>query len=191
MAAVDRQTRDAGPRISAVVPATDSPPTLLACVKALRAAGVGDDLVVVTEPAGDGPAAARNRGVDRASGDLIVFVDADVVVHPDALERIERGSPPIPGSRRSSAPTTIRRRRRSSYRQFRNLLHHHVHSSSPGPAETFWAGLGAVRREPFLAAGGFDAGRFPAPAVEDIELGRRLRRRDERIVLDPGCEAST
>ena len=29
---------------------------------------------------------------------------------------------------------------------FRNLLHHHVHHRNAGPAETFWTGLGAVRR---------------------------------------------
>ena len=69
--------------------------------------------------------------------------------------------------------------------RFRNLLHHHVHSSSPGPAETFWAGLGAIRRDAFLAAGGFDAARYPEPAIEDIELGTRLVADGASIVLDP------
>jgi transposase len=32
--------------------------------------------------------------------------------------------------------------------RFRNLLHHHTHTTHPGPACTFWAGCGAVRREP-------------------------------------------
>jgi hypothetical protein len=31
-----------------------------------------------------------------------------------------------------------------------------VHVSSPGPAATFWAGLGAIRRDAFDAVGGFD-----------------------------------
>ena len=119
-------------------------------------------MVVVTEPAGEGPAAARNRGAEQVAGDVIVFVDADVTVHPDALERIREAFAADPelaavfGSYDDApaAPQLVS--------QFRNLLHHHVHSSSPGPAETFWAGLGAVRREPFLAAGGFDSARFPA-----------------------------
>lgn len=183
--AADHQAHGPAPRLTAVVPATDSPATLAECLSALRAAGAGADLIVVTEPAGEGPAAARNRGADGAAGDVIVFVDADVTVHADALERIRAAFASDPelgavfGSYDDSpaAPQLVSR--------FRNLLHHHVHSSSPGPAETFWAGLGAVRREPFVAAGGFDADRFPAPAVEDIELGRRLRGRGERILLDP------
>ena len=65
---------------------------------------------------------------------------------------------------------------------FRNLLHHYVHQHSRGEATTFWAGLGAVRREAFLAVGGFDIERYPVPSIEDIELGGRL---EGRIVLDP------
>ena len=65
---------------------------------------------------------------------------------------------------------------------FRNLLHHHVHQRSGGDATTFWAGLGAVRRDAFADAGGFDAERYPVPSIEDIELGGRLA---GRIVLDP------
>ena len=116
---------------------------------------------------------------------MLVFVDADVVVHGDAIERL-RGAfaadPALTAAFGSyddapAAPGTVSR--------FRNLLHHHVHASSPGPAETFWAGLGAVRRDAFAEAGGFDADRFPGPAVEDIDLGRRLRARGGRIVLDP------
>jgi hypothetical protein len=42
-----------------------------------------------------------------------------------------------------------------------------------------------VRRETFVAAGGFDAGRFRRAAVEDIELGMRLDDAGESIMLDP------
>ncbi|MGH7896935.1 MAG: acetone carboxylase subunit gamma, partial [Candidatus Binatia bacterium] len=41
--------------------------------------------------------------------------------------------------------------------RFRNLLHRHVHQEGAGPATTFWAGLGAIRREAFERVGGFDA----------------------------------
>jgi hypothetical protein len=68
---------------------------------------------------------------------------------------------------------------------FRNLLHHHVHQSGAGPASTFWAGLGAIRRGDFLALEGFDEERFPHASIEDIELGMRLAGDGKRIVLDP------
>jgi GT2 family glycosyltransferase len=175
--------------ISVVIPATDGRQTVERCLAALHEAlDAPEEIILVEEPAGLGPAAARNAGARRAAGDLLVFLDSDVVVHQDAFRRI-RGAfnadpelsavfgayddDPLPGGVVSD---------------FRNLLHHHVHQSSPGPATTFWAGLGAIRRDEFLGVGGFDEHRFPYPSVEDIELGMRLAARDKRIVLDPAIQ---
>ena len=69
--------------------------------------------------------------------------------------------------------------------QYRNLLHHYVHATSAGPAITFWAGCGAVRRTAFVASGGFDAERYRRPQIEDIELGYRLTAMGYPIVLRP------
>ena len=77
--------------LSAIVPATNAPPTLAACLVAIEAAAEPPDEVIVAERASaPGPAAARNEGADRAGGDVLVFVDADVVVHRDAFARIRR-----------------------------------------------------------------------------------------------------
>jgi hypothetical protein len=182
---------DTEAKITAIVPATDSPPTLARCVDALRRGSrAPDELLAISEPRGSGPAAARNEGARRARGDLLVFVDADVVVHRDALARIEAAFAAdteltaLFGSYDDSpeAPGVVS--------GFRNLLHHQIHTAAAGPAQTFWAGLGAVRRDAFLAAGAFDAERYPAPSIEDIELGTRLSRRGARIVLDPSVRGS-
>lgn len=174
------------PKLAVVVPATNRPSSLAACLDALAASTVApDELVVVDDLPATGPAAARNAGVDRSTAEIVVFVDADVAVHPDALGRLADAFAADPQlaavfgayDDRPADPGTVSR--------FRNLLHHHVHASSPGPASTFWAGLGAVRREPFRRAGGFDARRFPAPSVEDIDLGMRMRAAGGRIALDP------
>lgn len=172
--------------LAAVVPATDDPPTLSRCAAALRAGRRRPDtLIVQRTPAGAGPAAARNAGASGLEADILVFVDSDVEVHADALARIERSFAEDPAlvalfgayDDAPGAPGLTSR--------FRNLLHHHVHVSSAGEAETFWAGIGAIRRGAFEASGGFDAERFPAPSVEDVELGMRLRDRGARLRLDP------
>ena len=72
--------------------------------------------------------------------------------------------------------------------QYRNLLHHFVHQQGDfhqgiRPVHTFWTGCGTIRRDVFLAFGGFDPRLYPRPAIEDIELGYRLTRAGHRIVL--------
>ena len=47
-----------------------------------------EETLVVAAPRSDGPAAARNTGAREATGDVLVFVDADVLVHRDAFARI-------------------------------------------------------------------------------------------------------
>jgi GT2 family glycosyltransferase len=172
--------------LSVIIPATDAPPTLGRVLDAIaRAAEPPEQVIVVEEPPRAGPAAARNAGARLATGDVLVFVDADVEVHHDAFTRVRQAFADdadlaaVFGSYDDDADGV------SLVTGFRNLLHHHVHQAGAGPATTFWAGLGALRREAFFDVGGFDAERFPHPSIEDIELGLRLHKSGRRIVLDP------
>ncbi len=148
------------------------------------------DIVIRIPGVPHGPGYARNRGVEAARGEVVVFVDADVVVHADTLRRIawtfardpELGAlfgsyddqPPAPGL----------------VSRYRNLLHHWHHQANPGPAETFWAGCGAVRRRVFHAAGMFDEWHYRRPSIEDIELGHRIVMTGERIELRPEIQCA-
>jgi len=177
------------PTLSVIVPATERPLTLPACEEAIRAAlDEGDELIVQDSPPGAGPAEARNLAARRARGDALVFVDSDVVVHPNAFDlfrrRLAAGADAVFGAYDDKPADS------GAVSQFRNLLHHQVHLSGAGEAETFWAGLGAVRREAFEAVGGFDERRFPRPAVEDIDLGMRLRDAGRTIVLEPMAQGT-
>lgn len=150
---------------------------------AWRAARAYGAHVLEPSPAPRGPAHARNRGAQAATSDLLFFVDADVMVHADALREIHaafRADPDLDALIGSyddapGAPEFLS--------QYRNLLHHYVHQTAEEDASTFWGACGAVRREVFLACGGFDAQRFPRPSVEDIELGYRIKREGGKITL--------
>ena len=146
-------------------------------------------MLVVTDPS-LGASDARNAGAARATGDVLVFVDADVRVHPDALGRIRAAFDADPSLTALHGSYDDSPSHRSTVSAFRNLLHHHVHQANPGPAETFWTGLGAVRRDAFLAVGGFDAERYPHPSIEDIELGHRLVAAGGTLVLDPTVQGT-
>jgi GT2 family glycosyltransferase len=174
-----------------IIPATDQPPTLPRIVEAIRnAVDPPDEVIVVDAPRGMGPAAARNAGATRATGSVLVFVDSDVLVHDDVFTRIRAAFEAQPELAAVFGSYDDIPSIHGVVSTFRNMLHHYVHQSSGGVATTFWAGLGAVRRESFVAVDGFDDWRFRSPAVEDIELGLRLASAGGLIRLDPDIQGT-
>lgn len=129
-----------------------------------------------------GPARARNAGARAATGDVLFFVDADVVLPRDAVGQVAQGFADMPqvaalfGSY-DDAPAAA-----NFLSQFKNLSHHYFHQTSSEEACSFWGACGAIRREVFAAMGGFDE-TYRVPCVEDIELGYRLKKAGHRIRL--------
>ncbi len=197
-----------GPTIGVAIPARQAAAHLGHCLAALRVAGLSGDAVVVVDdgstdgtgavaaaagvrvlhnPVGRGAAAARNAAAAALASDVILFVDADVAPHPDAATRIRAAFAADPGldavfgayDTAPAAPGLASR--------YRNLLHHWVHVTGPRAPETFWTGLGAVRRTAFERLGGFDA---RLRMMEDIDFGLRLTRSGGRIALDPAVRGT-
>jgi glycosyltransferase involved in cell wall biosynthesis len=188
-------------RLSIIVPLYNNPGQAAECLGSLTAStrpdceiiavddGSTDDTPSVAAALGvrllrlgrnSGPAVARNAGAAAASGDVLVFVDQDVVAPPAAIDRIARTFEHRPDLAAVFGSYDAAPRARGLVSQFRNLLHHYVHQRGDPDASTFWTGCGAVRRAVFQELGGFHR----IAGVEDVELGYRLRRRGHRILLD-------
>src|SRR4051812_47426640 len=193
------------PSLSVIIPVHNGGAHLPRCLDALHASdSKGHEVIVVDDCSNDasadaarargfqvvrldarrGPAAARNEGARRTRGRVLLFLDADVLVRADTLARVEAffkkhcETAALFGSYDDApdAPGFVS--------QYKNLTHHFIHQRSRSDAETFWAGCGAVRRDAFERVGGFDETKYTRPSIEDIELGRRLRRRGFQIALD-------
>ncbi len=155
------------PPAGEVVVVIDGPDETLAAA----AADIGATLVVLAERGG--PARARNHGARTARGDVLLFIDADVVVPADLVARVADLFTTRPDVSAVFGSYDAEPSERGLVSQYRNLLHHYVHQTACDEASTFWAGCGAVRRRAFEEVGGFDE-RWVAPSIEDIELGVRL-----------------
>jgi len=190
--------------LTVVIAVRNSADCLDACLKALRLSSfTGYECIVVDDCSTDnsaevasshgckvlrldvhsGPAVARNRGARMAETELLFFLDADVCVHPDTLERIWKALDSDPGLDAVIGSYDESPADPSLVSQFKNLLHHYIHQQANARAGTFWSACGGTRRRVFLETGGFDED-FRRPSVEDIEYGMRIRRAGKRLALD-------
>jgi glycosyltransferase involved in cell wall biosynthesis len=141
-------------------------------------------------PGPSGPGAARNTGAKQATGQILLFVDADVVVHDDVLDRVVARFIEDPEVAAVFGSYDDRPPAKNFLSQYKNLLHHFVHQQANSQATTFWGGCGAIRKDVFVNVGGFDQEKYPTPSIEDIELGDRMHRQGYRIWLDKRLQAT-
>jgi glycosyltransferase involved in cell wall biosynthesis len=132
------------------------------------------DTVVKLSGRQSGPAYARNRGVELARGEVIAFVDDDVVVRPATLPRMLATLVELPDVDAVSASHDETSGAPNFVSQYWNLLLRFGEQRHSGRCAQFAPGCGAVRRKAFLCAGMYDEWRFATACLESVELGERL-----------------
>ena len=137
-----------------------------------------------------GPAAARNRGIVESSGELIVFVDDDILAEPglvqahvDAHRRLGDSAvvvgPMLDPADFDMAPW-VRWEQAMLRKQYRSL----ELGDYEATARQFYTGNASVRREHIVAAGGFDP---TFRRAEDVELAYRLDDRGLQFDYEPSA----
>lgn len=148
------------------------------------AAAAADPRVRVLHGPNAGQAAARNRGLDIATGDYMAFVDADDTVHPRMLQTL------LDATGRFGADAASCRFSRRPLPRHPAIRRRYVHEAgaacekflyqAPDVTPGVWAHIFAAS----LFAGGT---RFVEGIIyEDLELLFRLYRRARRVVM---CDA--
>lgn len=135
-----------------------------------------------------GAAGARNHGALAARGEVLVFLDSDVVVKAETLVGLANTLSESDWSGAFGCYAAATPDEHPPLSRFRNLLHRYVHRHCAGEVASFWTGLGCVRREQFLSVGGFCERLSDSSSIEDVEFGARLHRAGHRILLDPRFE---
>ena len=137
-----------------------------------------------------GPAYARNRGVELARGEVIAFVDSEVVVRPDTIPRLMRTLLERPEVDAVSATHEESSGSPNFVSQYWNLLLSFGEHRHSGRGAQFAAGCGVVLRAALLSAGMYDEWRFDTPSMESVELGERLLGAGRGVILCPELKVS-
>ena len=197
------------PPWSVIVPTHDRPGQLRACLESLAALDypgdryqvivvddggsaalepvvepfrAGLDVTLVSQPR-SGPGAARNRGAERAQGELLAFIDDDCRARPDWLRRLaERyaGSPEdAVGGRTVNA---LEGNPYSTAAQLVIDIGYEQNNSGPADRRWFTTNNLAVPASGFHAIGGFDPSFRTA---EDRDFCSRWIERGYRMAYEP------
>jgi glycosyltransferase involved in cell wall biosynthesis len=233
---LDGSVTTGDPRISVIVPAYNAENSIERCLRALQNQTVSHaryEILVVDDGSSDqtcaqvqahasvrlltqahaGPAAARNLGVQKARGEVVLFTDADCEPTPDWIERMvgpfyggdamAHGAS-LPRSPRGEAVDagvsakgqeivgvkgTYLTQQREWVARFVQMEYEDKYDRMARErvidfVDTYAAGY---RRDVFLANGGFEV-RFPVASVEDQEFSFRLARQGYRMVFVPEAQ---
>lgn len=198
-------------QVSVVVPVYNRPEILAECLAALAEQktsrswevivvddGSSDDLsgieasfrsrlplTWVTLAKNGGPARARNTGIGKARGDIVLFTDADCRPEPDWLEEMARpfDNPEVTGAKgvyRSLQSDLWARLAQLEFEERFELL---SGSLDIDFVDTY---SGAFRRSLLNAVGGFDTS-FPRADNEDVDLSFRIKELGGRFVFVPNA----
>jgi GT2 family glycosyltransferase len=194
--------------LSVILPAYESHDTLAGCLEALARQTFRDfeTIVVDSSPADTAwraeriaaappldlpgfrfvrsgrrllPHAARNRGVEIARGEILVFTDPDIYPRPDWLERLlaahrETGGPVVGALACHGARWADQGYHLCKFSKW-------LPGGPPREVDMSPSGNMLIARGHFAAAGGFPSDNF----LGDVTLSRTLRRQGHRLWFEP------
>ncbi len=190
---------------SIIIPAYNASQTIAACLKSLGRQTLPSkdyEVIVVDDGSTDeteeisrrfnirymfqpnqGPASARNRGAAEATGEIILFTDADCIPESNWIREMTQpfqnpGIAGVKGAYKTRQQKLAARFAQAEFEDRYDLLKKHRFIDM---VDTYSA---AFRKDVFLQMGGFDES-FPHANNEDTELAYRLAVSGHKLVFNP------
>ena len=133
-----------------------------------------------------GPSAARNAGAAHARGTYLLFIDNDILVEPDFLQRHLQSLEKHPGCWIVGQVVNLPEMDATPFGQYRKSLFPFVSTDEEVRESDAITGQNvSMPRADFELLGGFDESFFVASG-EDRELLMRAKQKGIKLLLDPG-----
>ncbi|HXX80627.1 MAG TPA: glycosyltransferase family A protein [Thermodesulfovibrionales bacterium] len=189
-------------RISVIIPNYNSGTTIGKCLEAAFSSTYPDfEVIAVDDCSTDGSieiikrfpcilvpfdvhsgaSRARNAGAQRATGDILFFIDADCILQNNALSLVANalvgGGNNVIGGTYTAIPYDD-----NFFSTFQSIFIHYAETKKNEPDYIATHAM-AINRSLFIKSGGFSEDFLPI--LEDVEFSHRLRRSGHSLVMCP------
>lgn len=196
------------PLVSIIIPVKNGALTLDACLRSIKRSYYKNFEVIVVDDhstdgtleiarryncriveatGGSGANNARNIGAGEAKGEILVFIDSDILIARETLLGVvesldDEGTDAVVGL------YTAKHRHESYVSQYKNLWVRYSYIKSPPAIDWLFGAISGIKQTSFRKLGGFNVELLAQHGHDDIELGKRFARANLNIILNPEIE---
>ncbi len=195
-------------KITIVIPVYNSANTLQECLCAIyRSSYPAHEVIVVDDCSADesvqiaskfpckiiklktnsGAATARNRGAKSAIGNVICFLDSDVVLPENALSIIIESFKQNKDISGVIGLLSNKIRYKNLCSRYKNSYMHYTYMKLPTDVAVFYTSIASIKKDVFLNCGGFDEN-YKSASIEDLEFGQRLVSHGYKLYLNKNIQ---
>lgn len=189
--------------VSVIIPFHNSERTLKPCLLSVQAAArENTEVILVNDCSSDGsvqiaaefpfriinlekqsgPAEGRNRGAQEAKGKYLLFIDADVILREDSIEKLLKTYEERPDIVGVSAIYSDRPVAPGLFQEFKAIEETYKYSSYRADQySAFDTHCGSVRKDVFFEIGGFNTA-YKGADTEDVEFGHALSKKYKNCI---------
>lgn len=200
--------KSAKPNVSIIIPVKNGSKTLAQCLQSVLNSDYNNfEIIVVDDHSNDdsveiakkyvckvfkleksvGANSARNYGAKNSDGEILIFIDSDIVINYNTVSLIveaiqKEGFDAVVGV------YTAKHRNENLVSQYKNLWIRYSYIKSPAAIDWLFGSISGIRKVAFEKVGGFDVNLLAHKGSDDIELGKRFAQANLKIVLKPEIE---